>query len=96
MDELLRKEIKEAVLDAIKSERKTLWIDPEQHFLDHEMLRHCRLTSEESRKNHEFISSARAGVEIMKKTSVRVGTMAALGVIITALGMYFKSFLTGH
>jgi len=91
MDEqALSNMIKEAVRDAIAEERRNLWVEPEQHFLDHDMLRQCRENSDEWRRNHEFIASMREGASIMKKTSWRLAGGAVITFLAASAWLAFK------
>lgn len=55
--------IKDAVRDVIKEERKSFWVEPEQHYLDHELLKSCRVSAEDRRNNHEFVARVRRNLE---------------------------------
>ncbi len=92
-DDKLREIIKDAVLEAVAEERKAMWIDPEQHFLDHEMLRQCRERSNEWRLNHEFVSTMRAGADVARKTTWRIVTTGILTFLAASAWLFIKEVL---
>ncbi len=85
--------VREAVAEAVQAERQQLWVDPEQHFLDHEMLRRCRENSEEWRRNHEFVAGLREGAEIMRKTGWRVAATSALTFLAVSVWLAIKEYV---
>jgi len=74
-------EIKELMHEVMEEQRRNFWVEPEQHFLDHDMLKSCRQDRETWRKNHDFITGVREASGTAKK--------AGIGFIITAIGGLF-------
>jgi len=92
-DQSLRELIREAVRDAVVEERKALWVEPEQHFLDHEMLRQCRENSDEWRRNHEFVASLRQGADVMKRTGWRMAATSVVTFLAAGAWLLFKELV---
>jgi len=85
--------VRDAVREAVAEERKALWVEPEQHFLDHEMLRHCRENSDEWRRNHEFVASLRQGADVMKRTGWRMAATSAITFLAAGAWMLFRELV---
>ncbi len=74
---MTHEDVVSAVRDALAKERDEFWIPQPQHYLDHQMLMKCRESSEEWKKNHEWVEAVR------KNTSY--GRKVGLGFIVTSL-----------
>ena len=86
-------EITSAVKVALEAHQEKYWVPGEQHYQDHLMLSECRTAKQEWLKNHEFISNVRCGIDVGKKTSIRIIVAALLTFIAGALYQFFKETL---
>ncbi|MCK5602635.1 hypothetical protein KAR91_12215 [Candidatus Pacearchaeota archaeon] len=88
-----------AVKSAIKEERASFWVEPEQHYQDHLLLKNCAVHQDEMRANHDFVSGVRKTTgrvtKQMQTITVRVGFTGLLVLIAYAVWEYIKTnFLT--
>lgn len=82
MSELITEERFKALMhEALEEQRRTFWVEPEQHFLDHDMLKTCRADRERWRRNHEFVEGMIDSTATAKKIGIG-GMLAALGGLI--------------
>lgn len=75
---LTEEQVEAAVHRALEEQRKHFWVEPEQHFLDHDMLKTCRADRDRWRRNHEFIEGMVEATGTAKKLGIG-GMLAALG-----------------
>jgi hypothetical protein len=78
MAELTAAEIKALLHEVLEEQRKNFWVEPEQHFLDHDMLKVCRGDRERWRRNHEFVEGVIDSASTAKKIGIG-GLLAAIG-----------------
>lgn len=72
--------LKLALKEVLAEERQAFWIDPEQHYQDHQQLKQCREAMTEMQKNHAFTSNIRTNTDLAKK--------AGIGVIISSVILF--------
>ena len=73
--------IQTVVSEVYKQHKETFWVDPEQHFLDHQLIRGCAMHQDEMKKNHDFVSDLRRGTGLVRKVTI----MTAIGTAIPAM-----------
>jgi len=85
MSDLTKEEYKEliheCVTEVFEKHKKEAWVDPQQHYLDHQMLRICSANQEEMRKNHDFVTGMREGTDLVRKYSI----ITMVGMVVTAI-----------
>ena len=77
--------IKDVLKEVLDEERKSYWVDPEQHYRDHQQLQTCNTCMPEIRKNHAFVSAIRSSADVAEKVSVRIIVSSIVIFIIGAL-----------
>ena len=95
MAELTIADIKAAVHEVLEEQRRNFWVEPEQHFLDHDMLKVCRLDRDIWRENHRFITDIREGVGTAKKVGVVALVTALCGLCGYMLKLLWVAVLQG-
>jgi len=90
-----KEDMEEMLKSVMRSELGDLYVDRQEHFLDHQQLRKCRDPKEVLRrqKNHDFVSAVRQGSEIAKTATVRTCVTAFIGFVGYAAWYYIKGML---
>lgn len=95
MAELTAAEIKSLMHEVLEEQRKNFWVEPEQHFLDHDMLKTCRADRDRWRRNHEFIEGMVEATGTAKKIGIG-GMLAAVGgLALWVIKLAWSAALTG-
>lgn len=76
-----KEDIKEALHEVLEEHREKYWVDPQQHFLDHEQMKQCRGSRDRWLRNHGFIEGIIENIGTVKKT----GIIASVGTVVSAL-----------
>lgn len=87
MADLSIAEIKAAVHEVIEEQRKNFWVEPERHFLDHQLLSECRKGRDEWRDNHQWVTSVRKMEKHVSKVGIGAIVLAVIGYILKKLGI---------
>ena len=78
-------EFKAIIKEVLDEERKSYWVEPEQHYRDHQQIQSCKECMPEIRKNHTFVSAVRSSANVAEKVSVRIIVSSIVIFIIGAL-----------
>ena len=82
MADLTREEqkliIKECIDEVWTKHKEEFWVDPEQHYLDHQLLRGCAANQQEMKANHEFVTELRRGTGLVKKLTLVTSVTTAI------------------
>lgn len=91
MDEKQLKAAIRTVLLELMEEKRSFWVPPEQHFLDHDMLGRCREQQAQWRKNHEFVAAVREGAGTVRKVAIGTCVSSLVAFFLAAVWLLFKT-----
>ena len=75
-----KEEIKQALHEVLEEHREKYWVDPQQHFLDHEQMKQCRSNRDKWFRNHQFVE----GVISAIATGRKAGILTSVSIIVSA------------
>jgi len=84
-------EFKAIIKEVLDEERKSYWVEPEQHYRDHQQIQFCKEGMPEIQKNHAFVSAVRAKTKVAETVSVRIIVSSIVVFIIGAIYATVKS-----
>lgn len=74
--------LKDCIEEVWNAHSKEWFIEPKEHFLQHQFLLNCSKESEEMKKNHEFVTELRKGTSLIKKVGVTAAVTTAVSAIV--------------
>ena len=92
---LTEDQVEAAVHRALERQREARRVEPEQHFLDHDMLKTCRADRDRWRRNHEFIEGMIDSTVMAKKIGIGGMLTAVGGLALWVIKLAWGAALTG-